>query len=72
MPQTEQEIESQIFILEKLLAKTPEVLGFGLNGKKQYNPRFFSLKGKIKNLKIELNNIKNPTGQDAWNQYLSK
>jgi hypothetical protein len=49
MPQTKTSLEYQLLQLEKKLISTKEKLP---NGK--YNPAYFALKGKIKNVKAKI------------------
>lgn len=65
-------IEAQIFVLQQRLEKNPEVIGTKPDGGKLYNPTHFSLKNKIKSLQKQLNELKNPSGIRAWNNYLAK
>lgn len=52
MQPTTLQVEQQIKQLERIFAHEPEQEL--VNGKVKYNPRYFSLKGKIANLKKKL------------------
>jgi hypothetical protein len=72
MAQTRKELESQIFVLEGILEKTPEVVGVKPDGGKIYNPRFFSITNKIKKLKVYLAKCNIVSDKRAWNEHLAR
>lgn len=64
--QTKENIESQIFVLEKLLENQPKVV----DGK--WNSKWFSITGRIKKLKKQLKDIDKPNPSKSWLEYLAK
>ena len=63
-------LEKQIFVLEQKLSVTPELIrtSKGL----QYNPSYFAIKGKIKNMKESLPKTEIKGANLAWVEFLGK
>lgn len=60
-----EQLEAQVFTLEKLLENQPKVI----DGK--WNPKWFSIEGKIKKLKYQLSHPKTDLN-DSWQKFLAQ
>lgn len=64
---TKQQIETQIKVIERLLDEQPKMIGDG-----RWNPKWFSLDGKLKKLRRQLSEIPSSNLCQSWNDFLSK